>query len=145
MFEVTINELISILCSRAIVKLSSSVLKFVLNRYKEKAPQKVVDVMKYIISGLDNRGIIRFIDRLVAKKLVVRKTVVKDSVVSAIAKNMLSSILLDNSKLLSKVSIICSALSSIGGAFAFILSGLDGSWFDGYLRIDVKKYRRRYL
>ena len=142
---IVINTIIASFCAGKIVNASSSVLSYVLNRYKEKAPQKVVDIFTYIINGLNNKGVIKTIAKIIAKKLVVRNTVVKESMVTAIAKDLLSGILIGNNQLLKKVNTICSAVSSIGGFLAFIISGLDKNWFDGYLRINIFTFKRRYL
>ena len=144
-FEVVINKIISSFCAGKIVNAASSVLKYVLNKYKSKAPQKVVDILKFVINGLDKKGFIRWTAKFIATKLVVRKTVVKEGTITIIAKDFLSGILLSNSVLLKKVNTICSAVSSIGGFVAFLISGFDKNWFDGYLRINIASFRKGYL
>ena len=144
-FEVTFNTIISSFCAGKIVNAATPVLKYVLNKYKNKAPQIVVDILKYVIERLNKTGLIRTIAKFIATKLVVRKTVVKDSAISTIAKDFLAGILLSNSALLQKVNTICSAMSSIGGFISFLISGFDKNWFDGRFKINITSFKRSYL
>ena len=102
-FEVVVNKIISSFCAGKIVNAASSVLKYVLNKYKSKSPQKVVDILKFVINGLDKKGFIRWAAKFIATRLVVRNTVVKEGTVTIIAKDFLSGILLSNSVLLKKL------------------------------------------
>ena len=145
MLELIINMIISSFCAGKIVKATSSVLKHILNKYKNKKPQWIVNILVWVIKGLDKRGLVKLFAKLLAKILIVNKTIVKDSMIDVIAKDFLSSILLSNTILLKYVNIICSALSSIGGFLAFVIAGFDKYWFDGYLKINIYSFRRKYL
>ena len=57
-FEVTINTIISSFCAGKIVNAATPVLKYILNKYKDKAPQKVVDILRSVIERLDKVGLL---------------------------------------------------------------------------------------
>lgn len=143
--EYVINLIISSFCAGKVVNAAQPVLKYVLNRYKNKAPEKIVQVFTYIVDRLNKFGLVRMFAKMIVTKLIIKKTIVKDSLITTVTKDFLSGILLSKTKLLKRVNTICSAISSIGGLLAFFISGLDKNWFDGYLRLNIPVFRKRFI
>ena len=142
-----VDTIISAVVTGIIYKSATQVLKYIINKYRQKAPEKLVDLYENVARYLMNHNVLKNLVKFASKRLAkkaIRKIKNQDSVFTTISSSILSSILCSRYTLLNKISSLYSAFSSIGGFIAFVFDRADGEW-DDYIKINVKNLFKRYV
>ena len=137
LFAAFINGIISTIISRAVYKGITSLLKITVNYASKKVPQKLITAIEAVVKLMETKGFFKIVGRMLIKRALKLPSAI-GTFAEDLKDNVLYSGLLSRYKILSKISLVVSMFSSIGGFIATIIDVIDGNW-DGYLIFKLSK------